>query len=60
MKLGEGFNVHEVLKDILSDETIFAVDLYKAGLGTKVEEIFTELTAGKGAIRATLKKYVTA
>lgn len=60
VKLGEGFNAHEVLKDILSDETIFAVDLYKAGLGTKVEEIFTELTAGKGAIRATLKKYVTA
>ena len=60
VKLGEDFNAHKVLKDILSDETIFAVDLYKAGLGTKVEEMFTELTAGKGAIRATLKKYVTA
>lgn len=60
VKLGEPFDAHEVLKDILSDETIFAVDLYKAGLGNKVEELFTELTAGTGAIRATLKKYVKA
>ncbi len=53
-------DVHEALAPILSDATIFAVDLYEAGIGDKVESMFTELIAGKGAIRATLKKYVNA
>lgn len=56
--LGGQMDVHEVLKPILSDQTIFAVDLYEAGLGEKVEGMFTELIAGKGAVRETLKKYV--
>ncbi len=49
--------VHAALQPILSDATIFAVNLYEAGLGEKVEEMFTELIAAPGAIRATLKKY---
>ena len=51
-------DVHEALQPILSDATIFAVDLYKVGLGEKVEGLFVELIAGKGAIRSTLKKYL--
>lgn len=51
-------DVHEALKPILSDATIFAVDLYETGLGEKVENLFVELIAGKGAIRSTLKKYL--
>ncbi len=51
-------NVHEALQPILSDSSIFAVNLYEAGLGEKIEAMFTELIAGTGAIRATLKKYV--
>lgn len=50
--------VHAALQPILSDATIFAVDLYQVGLGEKVEELFVELIAGKGAIRSTLKKYL--
>lgn len=57
-KLGGVSGVHEKLQPVLSDPTLFAVDLYKAGLGEKVEEMFAELAAGKGAIRATLKKYI--
>lgn len=57
-KLGGVSDVHEKLQPVLSDPTLFAVDLYKVGLGEKVEEMFTELAAGKGAIRATLKKYI--
>lgn len=52
-------DVHEALEPVLSDRTIFAVDLYEAGLGEKVEGMFAELTAGKGAVRKTLKKYVS-
>ena len=42
----------------MSDASIFAVDLYSVSLGEKVEKMFVELIAGKGAIRGTLKKYV--
>lgn len=56
--LGQDIDVHKALEPILSDDTIFAVNLYEAGLGEKVEGMFAELTAGTGAVRATLKKYV--
>lgn len=56
--LGGETDVHKVLEPILKDETIFAVDLYQAGLGEKVEAMFAELTAGTGAVRETLKKYL--
>lgn len=58
VKLGEGTDVHKVLKPILSDETIFAVNLYEAGLGEKIEGMFDELIAGKGAVRETLQRHM--
>jgi len=59
IKLGNKILEKNVLKPILSNEKIFAVDLYKVGLGEKIEEMFLELIAGKGAVRATLQKYCT-
>jgi fructuronate reductase len=50
-------NVHEALAKILSNKSIFGVDLYEVGLGVKIEGYFKELNAGKGTIRTTLKKY---
>lgn len=58
VEVGQTGSFHEVLKPILSDKKIFAVDLYEAGLGETVEADFTELMAGKGAVRATLKKHL--
>lgn len=49
---------HGELKEILSNETIFATDLCKAGLADRIEDMFRELLAGPGAVRATLHKYV--
>lgn len=46
------------LKGILSNANIFGIDLYEAGIGEKVEEMFKEEIAGTGAVRATLKKYL--
>ena len=37
---------------------IFGVDLYEIKMTEKVYSCFCELIAGKGAVRATLKKYV--
>ena len=46
------------LKPILSNERLFFTDLYKAGVGEKIEDMFREMLAGPGAVRATIHKYV--
>lgn len=53
---GDPESVGEKLKAVLENSSLFGVDLYKAGLGTKIERYFKEEIAGKGAVRATLKK----
>ena len=63
----KGFNVGDQvtaeeakagLLPILKNKQIFGVDLEEAGLADKVAQYFSELIAGPGAVRATLKKYV--
>lgn len=46
------------LHPLLSNKNIFGCDLYEAGIGEKVEQMFCEELAGPGAVRAVLKKYV--
>lgn len=46
------------LKAILSNENIFGINLYDAGIGELVETMFKEEIAGAGAVRAALKKYL--
>ncbi|MCR5090773.1 MAG: mannitol dehydrogenase family protein [Oscillospiraceae bacterium] len=48
-----------LLKGLLSNEQIFGVDLYQAGLAEAVCSYFTELCAGPGAVRQTLHKYTS-
>ena len=48
------------LKRLFSRQDVFAVDLYEAGLGERIEGMVRELYAGPGAVRETLHKYVTA
>lgn len=45
------------LKAILSNSNIFGMNLYEAGIGDKVEEMFVKEIAGTGAVRTTLKNY---
>ena len=52
--------IHNAVRPILSNKEIFDCDLYEAGLGERVEAMFAELNEGSGAVRATLKKYLTA
>lgn len=56
--LGDPGSVGDKLKPILSNSNIFGTDLYAAGIGDKIEEIFKEELAGAGAVRATLRKYL--
>ena len=50
--------LHEKLAPVLSNANIFGSDLYKAGIGEKIEALFAEEITGPGAVRATLKKYL--
>ena len=57
-ELGKAADAEEVLKELLKDATIWGVDLYEVGMAKAVCEYFTEMIAGPGAVRETLKKYV--
>ena len=46
--------IHSRLESILSNPSLFGLNLYEAGLGKKVEEYFTRLIAGPGAVRKVL------
>ncbi|AWE42422.1 mannitol dehydrogenase family protein [Actinobaculum sp. 313] len=52
--LGDHIDVHEALNPILANAEIFAVDLYETPLAAKVENYFSRLIAGPGAVRAVL------
>lgn len=58
MKPGEVRDAEERLHPILSDASIFGVNLYEAGLAGRTISYFEELMAGTGAVRRTLRKYV--
>ena len=48
------------LKPILSNKSIFAVDLYdeKVNLGSKIESYFSEMISKENAVKECLKKYI--
>ncbi len=59
-RLGEVPSKEAIAKKVLpllKNAQIFGVDLEEVGLADKVISCFAELIAGKGAVRATLKKY---
>jgi fructuronate reductase len=60
IELGKPFDAHEYLKDILSNEIIFGTDLYKAGIGDRIEEMFAKEVDGTGSVRKTLHKHLAA
>jgi fructuronate reductase len=57
ISLGQKGPFHNALAPILSNGKIFALNLYDAGLGERVESYFEELLAGPGAAAAALHKY---
>lgn len=55
VEFGKPETANGVLKNILTNEILFGTDLYKAGLGEKIEQKFTSMLKGVGAVRAELK-----
>lgn len=60
LEIGKADQDWSPLKKLYSRSDIFGVNLYEAGLGEQIEGMVKELYAGKGAVRATLHKYVVA
>jgi len=56
--LGDKGPFGDKLAPILSDESIFGIDLCGHGLAKKVEDMFAEMISSKGAVRATIQKYI--
>ena len=58
VEIGKPETAEGKLRPLLSNTHIFGLDLYEAGIGEKVEEIFREEIRGKGSVRAALQKYL--
>ena len=58
LEVKEGVQDFSCLKQLYSRADVFGADLYKIGLGEKIEALAAELFAGPGAVRKTLHKYV--
>lgn len=56
--VGHPETLKDQLKPILSNERLFFTDLYEDGVGEKIENMFREMIAGPGAVKATIHKYV--
>ncbi|MDO5294070.1 MAG: mannitol dehydrogenase family protein [bacterium] len=54
IKIGEAIDVHGKIEKILKNDAIFGVDLYKVGLGEKIEYLFAKMIEKEGAVRETL------
>ncbi|MDR3207726.1 MAG: mannitol dehydrogenase family protein, partial [Oscillospiraceae bacterium] len=59
IRLGDPASYTGQLAGILTNKTLFGLDLAEAGLAPQVERLFKELIAGPGAVRATLRRVVS-
>ena len=58
IRFGYPESLTDQLKGVLSNETLFGTDLYKAGIGERIEEMVRSEISGPGAVRRTLKQYL--
>ena len=57
VEFGKPETLKEQLRPILSNEAVFGVDLYQAGLGDKITGMVREMLTGPGAALKTVRKY---
>ena len=58
IRKGQAYSEAHALKELLSNKSIFGVDLYEAGLGFRIEEIFDFMCAGPGKVREAIKYFL--
>lgn len=59
IRFGDPQSVGDHLRPIQSNKEIFSADLYEVHLGEKIEVFVKEMITNKGAVRATLEKYLS-
>ena len=59
ISFGDPSSVGEKLRPILSETSIFGMDLYAAGIGERIEEMFCREIKGPGAVRKTVQIYLS-
>ncbi len=57
-RLGKPFDKSK-LKELFKNSEIFGINLYDHHLGEKAEDMFIEMSRAKGAIRATIDRYLS-
>ena len=57
MKLGQDMDYKKALQPLLSNASIFGIDLYKAGIADSVIEYFKEMMKAPGAVRRVLSSF---
>ena len=60
VKWNDPASLKDQLRGILSNENIFRVNLYEAGIGERIEEMFRGMISGPGSVRRTIEKYMEA
>ena len=58
IRFGDPSTVTHQLESILSNEHIFTVNLYSAGIGEKITRLFKSSIAGEGALRSTIQEEI--
>lgn len=58
ISIGDKGPFGDILRPILSNKSIFGIDLCEHGLAPKIEGMFKEMLTAPGAVRRTLNKYV--
>ena len=56
--VGDPGSLKDQLKPILSNKTIFGSDLYEAGIGDRIEQMFREEITDFGEVRKTIDRYL--
>lgn len=60
VEFGRPERLTDQLRPILSNVNLFGIDLYRAGIGEKIENMVRQELAGTGAVRAALKRWLYA
>lgn len=58
IRIGHPDSYNGQLKTVLSNEELFGVNLYEAGIGNKIEGMFCEMISGNGAVRKAVEKHI--
>ena len=58
VRIGDPDSFKDQLKSILSNESVFHTDMYKSGVGGKIEEYFRSMVAGPGAVLETVTRVI--